>query len=142
VQLLVDRAQLKQLQKDYEQSAKSFATLIEGKAPDELKRSALIEMAVIAQEQNELAKAQQILAQYLRLFPQDAGIPEVLLRQGLLYRQMGAPALALSKFYAVMTSALTLKRGEVDYYQRLVLQAQAEIAETAYLQGKYEEATE
>jgi tetratricopeptide (TPR) repeat protein len=66
----------------------------------------------------------------------------VLLRQGLLYRQMGAPTLALSKFYAVMTSALSLKQGGVDYYQRLVLHAQTEIAETYYVQAKYDEAAE
>src|SRR5262249_11492893 len=55
---------------------------------------------------------------------------------------MGAPTMALSKFYAVMTSALTLKAGKLDYYQRLVLHAQTEIADTYYLQGKYEQATE
>src|SRR5438067_2367927 len=141
-QMLFDLARQQHLQKDYAEAARNFAAIIEGKTTDEMKGACLVELAVLAQEQNQLAKAQQILAQYLRAFPQDQGVPEVLLRQGLLYRQMGAPALALSKFYAVMTSALTLKRGSVDHYQRLVLQAQAEIAETAYLQGKYEEATE
>jgi tetratricopeptide (TPR) repeat protein len=69
-------------------------------------------------------------------------MPEILLRQGLLYREMGAPDLALSKFYAVMTGSLKLKFGNLDYYQRVVLQAQSEIAETHYLQGKFEEAAE
>ena len=139
---LFELAKQQHVDKDYTQSAKNFASIVEGKTPDEMKRSALIEMAVIAQEQAQWAKAQQILAQYLKLYPQDSGVPEVLLRQGLLYRKMGAPSLAFSKFYGVMTSALTLKRGQVAYYQRLVLHAQTEIAETYYLQGKYEEAAE
>ncbi len=140
--VLLDMAQQQHAQKDYQAANRNFTAIIEGNTPDEMKRSAFIELAVMAQEQNQLAKAQQILAQYLRTFPVDAGVPEVLLRQGLLYRQMGAPGLALSKFYAVMTSALTLKKGSVDYYQRLVLQAQTEIAETYYWQGKHEEAAE
>lgn len=65
-----------------------------------------------------------------------------MLRQGLLYREMGAPVMALSKFYAVMTTALRLKLDRLDYYKRLVLQAQTEIADTYYLQGKYSEAAE
>jgi tetratricopeptide (TPR) repeat protein len=50
--------------------------------------------------------------------------------------------LALSKFYAVMTSALTLKSGNVDYYKKLVLHAQAEIADTYYLQGRHADAAD
>ena len=45
--------------------------------------------------------------------------------------------MALAKFYAVMTGSLKLKFGSLEYYQRLVLQAQTEIADTYYLQGKY-----
>jgi len=140
--VLLEVAQQQHVQKDYSAATRNLTAIMEAKTADEMKRSALIELAVMAQEQNQLAKAQQILAQYLRSFPGDFSVPEVLLRQGLLYRQMGAPGLALSKFYAVMTSALTLKHGRVDYYQRLVLQAQTEIAETYYWQGKHEEAAE
>jgi tetratricopeptide (TPR) repeat protein len=55
---------------------------------------------------------------------------------------MGAPNLAVSKFYAVMTTSLRLKLDRLDYYQRLVLQAQTEVADTYYLQGKFGEAAE
>jgi tetratricopeptide (TPR) repeat protein len=41
-----------------------------------------------------------------------------------------------------MTRSLTLKKGHLDYYQRLVLQAQTEIAETSYAQGKFDEAAD
>jgi tetratricopeptide (TPR) repeat protein len=102
----------------------------------------LLELALMAEEQNDLTKAQQVFAQYLQRWPTDPSGPEILLRQGLLYRRMGTPTLALAKFYAVMTSALTLKYGSVEYYQRLVLHAQTEIADTYYLQGKHEETIE
>jgi tetratricopeptide (TPR) repeat protein len=42
----------------------------------------------------------------------------------------------------VMTTSLRLKLDRLDYYQRLVLQAQTEIADTYYLQGKFGEAAE
>src|SRR5205823_2473171 len=109
---------------EYVDAARNFTTLVENETGEEMKRLALLELANVTQEQGQLAKSQQILAQYLKRYPRDPGVPGVLLRQGLLYRQMGAPALALSKFYAVMTSALSLKEGSVDYYQRLVLHAQ------------------
>src|ERR1051325_7228821 len=130
VQILFNLASQQHTQRNYTEATRNFTALLDGAAPDELKRHAFIELAVMAQEQNQLARVQQILAQYLKQYPQDPGAPEVLLRQGLLYRQMGATTLALSKFYAVMTSALTLKEGGLDYYQRLVLHAQTEIAET------------
>jgi tetratricopeptide (TPR) repeat protein len=139
---LLKLAQQQHRQKSLAESAKNFAALLEGQAPEEMKRTALLELAVIAQEENQLAKAQQILSQYTKKYWEDTAVPEVLLRQGLLYRQMGAPKLALSKFYSVMTTALTLKRGDLAYYQRLVLHAQTEIADTHYGQGEHVEALE
>ncbi len=141
-QMIFDLARDQRAQKSYSLAAKNFATVIGMTAPDELKRQALIELALMAHEQNELAKAQQIFSQYIKRWPDDPSVPEVLLRQGLLYRQMGAPALALGKFYEVMTSSLTLKFGSIDYYKRLVLHAQTEIADTHFLEGKLEDATE
>ena len=119
-----------------------LVSLLETNAPAELKRAALLELALVAQGDNQLLKAQQIFAQFVRLYPLDPRVPEVLLRQGLLYRQLGVSTLALSKFYAVMTSALALKLDRIDYYQRLVLQAQTEIADTYYLEGKQAEAAD
>ena len=52
---------------------------------------------------------------------------------------MGAHATAIRKFYAVITSSLNLKLGELEYYQRLVLQAQTEIVDTYFLEGNLEE---
>lgn len=121
---------------------KSFVALLESAAPPEFQRTALLELALLAQEGGQLARGQQIFAQYLTKYPDDPSVAEVMLRQGLLYRQMGAPMLALSKFYSVMTTSLRLKLDRLEYYQRLVLQAQTEIADTYYLQGKFAEAAD
>jgi tetratricopeptide (TPR) repeat protein len=138
----LEQARQQRRDKDYKQSEKTLASLLATNAPLEIHRSALLEMALLAQDTKQLVRAQQVYAQYVQRFKEDPSVPEVLLRQGLLYREMGAPVMALSKFYAVMSSALTLKLDRLTYYQRLVLQAQTEIADTYYLDGKYEEAAD
>jgi tetratricopeptide (TPR) repeat protein len=142
LQTRLETARHQHLTKQYDQACANFIAIIEGESPDEFKRISMMELAIMAQEQNQLAKANQIFAQYLNRWPKDFSVPEVLLRQGLIYRQMGLNNLAISKFYAVMTSALVLKAERYDYYQRLVLQSQTEIAETQMAQGKYNEAAD
>ena len=116
--------------------------LLADSSPEPIKQSALLELAAISQDQNELTRALQVYSQFLNKWPDDLRIPEILLRQGLLFRQMGLHNLALTKFYGVMTSALVLKNDQLDYYVRLVLQAQTEIAETQFELGKYADAAE
>lgn len=111
-------------------------------SPVLIKQSALLELAVLAQDENNLTRAQQIYAQFLSKWCNDLRVPEILLRQGLLFRQIGMYNLAFTKFYGVMTSALVLKNDQFDYYVRLVFQAQIEVAETQYELGKYAEAAE
>ena len=121
---------------------KILMDLLTSKAPEEFKRTALLELAFAAQAQGQLPKAQQIFSQFVRQYPEDPSLPEVLLRQGLLYRQMGATTLAISKFYAVMNACLNLKLDRFDYYKRLVLQSQTEIADTYYLLGQFADASD
>ncbi len=95
-----------------------------------------MELALATQDNGEFVKAQQIYAQFLQHYPDDQSAPEILLRQGLLFRQMGVNTMAISKFYSVMSTALKLKLDNLDYYKNLVLQAQTEIADTYYIQGQ------
>lgn len=141
-QHLVDTARQLRRSKDYAGAEKMLVTLLSENPPPEIQRSTLFELALIAQEELKFSRAQQIFAQYVQLFPQDPTVPEVLLRQGLVYRQMGAYNMAIGKYYAVMNSALGLKLDQFDYYKRLVLQAQTEIADTYYVQGKFDEAAD
>jgi tetratricopeptide (TPR) repeat protein len=129
-------------EKDFQRGETVLVQLLEEKIPDEIKRRALLELGLVTQEAKEYQKAQQIFSEYVRRFPKDAAVPEVLLKQAYLYREMGVPVMALSKFYGVISTCLNLQLSEMDYYQKLVLRAQAEIAETYYLQGKYEDAVD
>lgn len=106
----------------------------------DVKRLARIELAGIAERNGQPEQALQLLAEYIDLFPTDPIIPEILLREGYLLRQMGATELAISKFYLVNTAALRLPAENLGYYQRVTLMAKSEIAETYYSQGKYKEA--
>lgn len=119
-----------------------FVELLADESPESIRQSALLELAAAAQDQNDLPRAQQVYAQFLSKWPNDLRVPEILLRQGLLFRQMGLNNLALTKFYGVMTSALVLKNDQMEYYVRLVQQAQMEIADTHYTLGKYKEAAD
>lgn len=138
----IEFARRQRLQKLYAEATPTLISAILTNAPEEIKRAALLELAIIAQEENNLTRAQQIFAHYLSKWPEDPCAPEVLLRQGLILRQMGANTAALTKFYSVMTSALVLKADKLEYYQRLVLQAQGEIADTYFQQGKVRESAE
>jgi tetratricopeptide (TPR) repeat protein len=139
---MMDWARRMKREKNFEAAEKSFVMVLGADAPETMHRTALLEMGLMAQETQQHARAQQVFTQYLDRYPDDPSAAEVYLRQGLLYRQMGAPTMALSKFYAVMTTSMRLKLDRLDYYQRLVLQAQTEIADTYYLQGKFSEAGE
>jgi tetratricopeptide (TPR) repeat protein len=119
-----------------------LVSLLGNDVPEQIKKSALLELAALAQDEDDLPRAQQICAQYMNRWPEDTRIPEVLLRQGEIFRQMGLHNMALTKFYAVMTAALTLKNDRLDYYEHLVVQAQTEIADTHFSLGKYADAAE
>jgi len=127
---------------DSPQAYAVLAGLLTSQAPDAHKQAALLEMALTAIEEDALPKAQQILAQYAQRYADDPHIPEIFLCQGQLYRRMGANRMALAKFYAVMTTVLNLSTDRVQDYQRLVAEAQTEIADTYYEQGDFAEASD
>jgi tetratricopeptide (TPR) repeat protein len=124
----------------YPQAEAALEKLMATNAPTEIHRQAMLELALIAQDQHQLARSAQIFSQYIKRYPDDPTVPEVYLRQGLIYRELGAHRMAVSRFYLVMSSALQLKLDQMTYYKRLVLQAQTEIADTIFLDANYEEA--
>ena len=116
--------------------------LLAEKVPDTIRQPALLNLGAAVAAENDLPRAQTIYTQFLDRWPTDVRVPEILLRQGGVFRQMGLDNLALTKFYGVMTAALSLKTDQMDYYRQLVLQAQLEIAETYYQMGRYSDAAE
>ena len=119
-----------------------LVALLAGNVPEQIQKRALFEMGAVVRDENDLPRAQTIYSQYLNRWPDDSRIPEVYLRQGEIFRQMGLTDLALGKFYSVMASALAIKNDQFTYYQKLVLETQVEIAETHYLMGHYVDAAD
>lgn len=116
--------------------------LLHADTPEIIQQSALLELALVAQDENNLVRAEQIFAQFVGRWSNDKRVPEIFLHQGQLFRQMGLNNLAFAKFYSVMTTALAVKNDQLDYYQKLVLDAQEEIAETHYQSGHFPEAAD
>ncbi|HTR40571.1 MAG TPA: tetratricopeptide repeat protein [Pseudomonadales bacterium] len=116
--------------------------LLAGDVPVAVQKQALLDLGSVVRDENDLPRAQTIYAQFINRWPDDSRIPEVFLRQGEIFRQMGLTDMALGKFYSVMASALALKNDQFAYYQKLVLQTQIEIAETHYLMGHYVDAAD
>lgn len=139
---ILAQAEAARTAQDWANAATLYTKLLGPDLPMEVQKTALLELAVLAQTRKDPAQAQQFYGQFLKQFFHEPEAPEVLLRQGLLYREMGAPMMAMSKFYAVMSSALHLKTGDLNYYRSLVLRAQCEIADTYYLQGRHAEGAE
>ena len=141
-QVQLEVARHYRLARQFVEATAGYAGILESPAPESLQRTALIELAQMAQDQNDLLRAQEIYAQALTRWPDDPSVPELILRQGLVYRLMGLNSLAIGKFYSVMTSALTLKPERFAYYQQLVLRAQNEIAGTQYDLGNWADAAD
>jgi tetratricopeptide (TPR) repeat protein len=116
--------------------------LLGGDVPDSIQKVALLQLAEVVCDENDLPRAQSIYSQFLERWPDDPRVPEVYLQQGEIFRRMGLTDLALSKFYSVMASALSLKNDQFAYYQKLVLRTQVEIADTHYLMGQFVDAAD
>lgn len=136
----LELAKNQRAQKGFAQAEKILGTLMTTNAPPDIHRQAMLELAFVAQDQGRLTRAVQVLSQYVQRFPDHPTVPEIYLRQGLIYRELGANQVAVGRFYLVMSSSLQLKLDQMAYYQRLVLQAQTEIADTVFLDANYEEA--
>ena len=139
---VLSQARFSAATRDFPAAEKNFEKLLAADVPEEMQHTALFEMALAVQAQNDLPRAQAMFAQYLQHWPGDPRAPEIFLHQGQIFRAMGLHNFALSKFYGVMTTALSLKNDQMPYYKRLVLEAQVEIAETHFQMGRYKDAAD
>lgn len=127
---------------DFQIAFANLQSVLDGRAHDDLKKTALLELATTQYAARQFHESLKSYGIFRRRYPQDAGLPQVLLYQGLLLRELGAPQAALGKFHSVLSATLNLNLDKVDYYRRLVVFAQGQIAETLYAQGKLDEAAE
>jgi len=104
------------------------------------KKDALIAIARMYRRAGLFTKAAAINEKFLKEFPEDVRVPDVLLDQGRVLRSMGAYKMAINRFYSVIDSTLKLQTENFDHYQQLAKTAQFEIAETHFASGNFVEA--
>ena len=104
------------------------------------RKTALSKLASLAEKDGKLEEAQQYLAEYVKRYPEDALIPILFLRQGNLYRKMGAYDLERSKYYDAINSVprVTLDNNDynIDYIKRAGFIARVRIAESFFDEAK------
>ncbi|MGH8017970.1 MAG: tetratricopeptide repeat protein [Opitutaceae bacterium] len=118
----------------------AFAAALDVNAPVEDKRELLLEMGELFSKGGEPLKAIVTFEKFCQTLPSDAAIPGVLLQLGVLYRETGALAKAVSRFFLVLNSTLHVAPENFENYRKLAMKARLEIAETYSLQGDHEEA--
>jgi tetratricopeptide (TPR) repeat protein len=104
------------------------------------REAALAGMARTYRRSGDLVKA---VATYERLIHDHAGAldtPRYLLELGRTLRAVGAPKLAISRFYSVIHTVIKVPPGQADTYLQLARTAQYEIADTHFQMGNFEEA--
>lgn len=109
-------------------------------AKDEEVAPALINLARAHRLAGDGVKATATYEHLLREHPDWNGVPTALLELGRTLRELGAPRLAIARFYSVIQSTLRLPEAETEHYRRLVRTAQFEIAETHLATGNGAEA--
>lgn len=118
-----------------------FNKLLQDGSSNAKKRDAILRMGRALQDKiKQPAKAIVVYEQFLDLFPNDPEAPDVLLRLGKIYRDQGAYATALNKFYGVLYSSLQVKT--VGESGDTSLRAKMEIAHTHFAAGDYPKALE
>tara|TARA_Y100000588_G_scaffold69949_1_gene71630 strand:- start:4322 stop:7627 length:3306 start_codon:yes stop_codon:yes gene_type:complete len=118
---------------DFNGAAKHpFVTLVGIPHQESTVGQALMNLAQTAEREDEFGEALQYLSEYIARNPDSPMVPEILLRQGYLYRLMGQPGLATEKLYETMTDAIRLRSRNLLKYRRVTLMAQAQIADLHY----------
>jgi tetratricopeptide (TPR) repeat protein len=117
-----------------------YTEILNTDLPDVRRKKALIELADLYHKYNVKPKEAAVYERYIEAFPRDTMVPEIYMRLGFIYRDIGAFHTALGKFYSVLNSSLAVDRAGIEAYKLLSLRAQMEIADTYYMMGDYDQA--
>lgn len=125
---------------DYAAAEKAFTRALTANAPVEAKRALVLEMAALYRGADQLTKAAAVLEKFVKTFPNDREVPQVLLRLGAIYRDLGVYSMATARFFQVLNSTLRVSDEDIPEYRKLAMKARLEIAETYAVQGNLTEA--
>ena len=118
-----------------------YSEILNTDLPEVLRKKALLEMADLYHKYNVKPKEAAVYEKFIESFPRDTMVPEIYMRLGFIYRDLGAIKTALAKFYSVLNASLSVDRAGLVVYKLLSLRAQMEIADTYYMMGDYEQAS-
>ena len=121
----------------------------------DFRKASLLQLAALSEQKKSYEEAQKYLSEYLKRYSDDALIPVVLLRQGDLFRKMGAYDLERQKYYDVIKAAPKVSldgKFDLNYVKRVAFLARSQIADSFYeeasklpqyeARGKYANAAE
>ena len=121
-------------------SKKTFIRLINNRPPISYRKRALLQLALLAEKNEEWVRANQIYSHYDSLYPGDPNQILIHLKMADILRRTGAIEKALAKYHAVIAMTMKAKGYDEKYLpviQRLGVKAKIEIAETHFLDGDY-----
>lgn len=107
---------------------------------EEDRRDVLFRMIKLYEASGASAKQVAVLEKFCDMYPSDPTLPQVFIRVGIVYREMGLYKLALARFYSVLNYALRIDENQIEEYKKLSMRAQLEIADTHFMMGEYKDA--
>jgi len=125
---------------DIQAAESHYLELLNMNLPDEQRMKTLMELAQLYHKYNVRPKEAAVYERFIEVYPQDPIVPEIYMRLGFLYRDIGAFKTSLARFYSVLNASLSVNRIDMEAYKLLSLRAQIEIADTYYAMGDYEHA--
>ncbi len=125
---------------DYVAAERAFTRALTADVPVERKRGLVLDMAELYRAANQLPKAAAVLEKFIKTYPSDRDIPQVLLHLGGVYRDLGVYSMATSRFFQVLNSTLRVSDEDLPHYRKFATKARLEIAETYAMQGNLTEA--
>lgn len=126
--------------RDFKTAESYYLQILAYDITDDVRRETMLQMAKLFELSNEPAKQAAVLEKFAETFPDDPGTPQVYIKVGILYRQLGLSSLALMRFYSVLNYSLKIDSNKIDAYRQLSIRAQMEIADTHFATQRYDEA--
>ena len=103
-------------------------------------RVAFVEIAEVFEKMGQPVKAAAVYEKLVSMKENDLEAPKWLMRLGEIYREMGAYATAISRFYSVINSSIRLGGGQLEALKAMSRRAQREIADVYFLKGEFDQA--
>lgn len=126
--------------RDFKTAEAFYLQVLAYEIPDDVRRETMLSMAKLFDLSGEAAKQAAVLEKFIETFPDDPGVPQVYIKVGILYRELGLTSLAMMRFYSVLNFSLKIESNKIEAYRQLSIRAQMEIADTHFAERRYDEA--